>query len=146
MIHPLARIAARLADIRFLRYLAASIGALAVDVGAFLAAMALGITAGPASALGYSLGIAAHWLMSSRAVFHASVAARGRERTRQKALFVISALVGLALTTLIVTLATRAGTDPRLAKGAAIAISFAATWLIRARIVFPPGRIRAAGV
>jgi putative flippase GtrA len=136
LIRPLTALAAKLGDIRFLRYLAASIGALAVDVGAFLAAMALGMGAGPASALGYSLGILAHWLMSSRAVFQDSVALHGRERTRQKALFVLSALVGLALTTLIVTLADRAGIDPRLAKGAAIAVSFAATWLIRAKIVF----------
>jgi putative flippase GtrA len=136
MIRPLAALAAKLGDIRFLRYLAASVGALAVDVGAFLAAMAVGMAAGPASALGYSLGILAHWLLSSRAVFQDSVAERGRARTRQKALFVISALVGLALTTLIVVLADYAGVDPRLGKAVAIVVSFAATWLVRSRIVF----------
>ena len=136
MIRPLAALAAKLGDIRFLRYLAASVGALAVDVGAFLAAMAVGMAAGPASALGYSLGILAHWLLSSRAVFQDSVAERGRARTRQKALFVISALVGLALTTMIVALADYASIDPRLGKAAAIVVSFAATWLVRSRIVF----------
>jgi len=103
--------------------LATSIGALAVDVGAFLACLAAGVTAGPASALGYSLGILAHWLMSSRAVFRDNVAAPGRERTRQKALFVMSALVGLVLTTVIITLADRAGMDPRAAKAGAVARS-----------------------
>ena len=50
-----------------------------------------------ASATGYSLGIVAHWLLSSRAVFQQGVAARGPQRTRQKAMFVGSALFGLAL-------------------------------------------------
>jgi len=136
MIRPLAVLVARLSDIRFLRYLGASAGALAVDVSAFFAALALGVAPGPASALGYSLGILAHWLMSSRAVFLDGVAARGRERTVQKVLFVLSALAGLALTTLIVTLAARAGGDPRLAKLPAIIASFALTYLLRALFVF----------
>lgn len=127
---------ARLRDIRFVRYVLASVGALAVDVGTFLALLALGMVAAPASAIGYSLGILAHWLMSSRAVFQDNVAARGVARTRQKALFVISALVGLALTTAIVGAADWSGVDPRLAKIAAIVVSFTATWLIRAKIVF----------
>ena len=42
-------------------------------------------------------------------MFHESVAERGPERTRQKALFVISALAGLALTTGMVGLADIAG-------------------------------------
>lgn len=126
----------QLRDARFIRYVLASVGALAVDVGSFLALLALGIAAAPASAIGYSLGILAHWLMSSRAVFHDTVAERGMARTRQKALFVISALLGLALTTAIVGAADWSGLDPRLAKGAAIIVSFLVTWLIRSRIVF----------
>ena len=133
---PLASILARLRDVRFVRYVLASVGALAVDVGSFLACLALGVGAVPASALGYSLGILAHWLMSSRAVFQDQVATRGRMRTQQKALFVISALLGLALTTAIVGLGDRSGLDPRAAKGAAIVVSFLVTWLIRSRIVF----------
>lgn len=136
MIRPLVGLAARISDIRLARYLAASVGALAVDVGAFLGLMALGMAAGPASAAGYSLGIAAHWLLSSRAVFSDTVAERGRGRTVQKGLFVISALAGLALTTAIVTMADRAGIDPRLAKLAAIAASFTLTYILRARVVF----------
>ncbi|BDI59912.1 GtrA family protein [Qipengyuania nanhaisediminis] len=131
-----ASILAKLRDIRFVRYVLASVGALAVDVGSFLALLALGVTAAPASFVGYSLGILAHWLMSSRAVFVGDVAAGGIARTRQKALFVISALAGLALTTAIVGLGARGGIDPRLAKIAAIAVSFLVTWLIRSRIVF----------
>lgn len=123
-------------DIRFVRYIGASVGALAVDVGSFLGLMALGMLAAPASAIGYTLGILAHWLLSSRTVFQDSVADRGAERTKQKALFVISALVGLGLTTAIVGAVDMAGGDPRLAKLLAIIVSFTATWLLRSKIVF----------
>ena len=139
MTRPIARLAARLSDVRFLRYLGASIGALAVDVSAFFAALAFGTAAGPASALGYSLGILAHWLMSSRAVFHDGLAEVGRRRTIQKTYFVLSALAGLMLTTMIVTLGDHAGIDPRLAKLGAVAASFTLTYVLRAQIVFRPG-------
>ncbi len=118
------------------RYLAASVVALAFDMGSFLMLLALGIAAAPASALSYSLGIVVHWFISSRAVFVDGVAERGPARTRQKALFVCSALIGLALTASIVGLGSALGIDPRLAKIAAVGVSFAATWLLRARIVF----------
>jgi putative flippase GtrA len=132
----LSGLVTRLRDIRFLRYIIASLGALAVDVGAFLALLAMGAAPAPASAAGYSLGILAHWLMSSRAVFGDTVAERGGARTRQKALFVASALLGLGLTTAIVWVGDMAGIDPRLAKAFAIGMSFLATWLVRSRIVF----------
>lgn len=126
----------KIRDIRFVRYIGASVGALAMDVGSFLALMALGMLAAPASAIGYTMGILAHWLLSSRTVFQDSVAERGMARTKQKALFVVSALVGLGLTTAIVGGADMAGLDPRFAKLVAIVISFAATWLLRSHIVF----------
>ena len=126
----------RLGGFRLLRYLIASVGALAVDMGAFLALLALGAAPVGASALSYTLGIAAHWIMSSRAVFTETVAERGAARNRQKALFVGSALAGLAITTLVVWAGDSAGMDPRLAKLAAIVVSFTATWLLRAKVVF----------
>ena len=118
------------------RYLAASAVALGFDMASFLVLLAMGLHAAPASALSYTLGILVHWYISSRAVFVAGVAERGPARTRQKALFVVSALIGLALTAGVVGLGSALGTDPRLAKLAAVGVSFAATWLIRARIVF----------
>jgi putative flippase GtrA len=124
------------ADVVLVRYLLASALALAVDFAAFLLLLRAGMMAAPASALGYSCGIVAHWLLSSRKVFVGGVARRGPERTRQKVLFVMSALLGLALTTAIVGTASRAGLDPRLAKLAAIAVSFATTWLLRERLIF----------
>lgn len=131
---------ARLRDVRFVRYILASVGALAADVGVFLGLMAAGLSAAPASAIGYSIGILVHWLFSSRAVFHETVAHERSARTMQKALFVISALIGLALTTAIVGLGDAAGFDPRVAKLAAIAVSFTATWLLRAKLVFRPAQ------
>lgn len=133
---PAQAVLAKLRDIRFVRYVCASVGALAVDVGSFLVLLSLGVAAAPASAIGYSLGIFAHWLMSSRAVFQDSVAAGGIARTRQKALFVLSALIGLTLTTMIVGFGDWSGIDPRIAKGGAVFVSFFATWFIRNRIVF----------
>lgn len=126
----------RLTDIVLLRYLAASAVALGADMGSFLLLLELGLAAAPAAAAGYSLGIVVHWLLSSRAVFTTGVAQRGPERTRQKAMFVISALFGLALTTGIVGAGTAVGIDPRLAKLAAIAASFTATWLLREKLIF----------
>ena len=132
----------RLSDIRFVRYLLASAGALAVDMGVFLALLSASAQAVPASLAGYMLGIVVHWLLSSRAVFAADVATGGTARGWQKALFVCSALIGLGLTTLIVAAGERLGIDPRLAKLAAIGTSFLATWLLRSQIVF---RQRIAG-
>jgi len=129
-------IIARLADIRLVRYLLASVGALAVDMSTFLALLAFGTWAAGASAVGYAAGILAHWLMSSRAVFADRVAERGLPRTQQKVLFVASAVLGLGLTTGIVFAGDTAGLDPRAAKLVAIAVSFAATWLLRSRVVF----------
>jgi putative flippase GtrA len=130
----------RLGDLRLVRYLLASVGALAVDIGCFLALLSAGMWAASASAVGYCAGIVAHWLLSSRAVFADTVAARGAGRTRQKALFVVSALVGLGITTGIVWMGDSAGLDPRAAKLAAVAASFTTTWILRSRIVFGAAR------
>ena len=104
-------------------------------------AIPVGMIAAGASAVSYSLGILAHWLLSSRTVFHDTVAPGGIERTKQKALFVGSALLGLAVTTAIVGSGDFAGLDPRLAKLVAIAASFVLTWMLRSKLVF---RARAA--
>lgn len=126
----------KLRNIRLARYLLASVGALGVDIACFLLLLAGDMHPALASAIGYSAGILAHWLLSSRTVFTDTVAQRGRERSKQKALFVISALAGLALTTTIVGLADLLAFDPRPAKLVAIIASFTLTWLLRSRIVF----------
>lgn len=132
----MTEIISRLQRIRLIRYGFASVAALAVDMGSFLALLALLVPAALSSAVAYSIGIVTHWLLSSRTVFTDTVAERGPERTRQKALFVGSALVGLGFTTAIVGAADFGGIDPRIAKLVAIVVSFTATWLLRSRIVF----------
>ncbi|HEX8256000.1 MAG TPA: GtrA family protein [Allosphingosinicella sp.] len=122
--------------ITYLRYIVASAGALGVDMALFLAAMAMGLTPFIAAGLGYVAGIGAHWLLSSRAVFVGHVAERGRPRLQQQGLFLASAVVGLAITMGIVGLGNALALDPRLAKLAAIGISFQATYLLRRNLVF----------
>lgn len=120
----------------YLRYIVASGGALAVDMGLFMGALTLGVAPVAAAGFGYCAGILAHWLMSSRAVFVGHLAERGWARRQQQALFLGSALVGLALTMAIVGFGQKLHVDPRVAKIVAIAVSFQVTYLLRRKLVF----------
>jgi putative flippase GtrA len=120
----------------YCRYIAASAVALGVDFGTFMVALTLGLPPALAAAIGYIAGIACHWIISSRMVFTGRVAEMGAGRRQQQALFVLSALVGLGITTGIVGLGSRYGLDPRIAKGVAIVVSFQATYVLRRRVVF----------
>lgn len=127
----------RLRGMTFIRYVFVSVGALAVDMGVFLALLKMGTVSTAAAAIGYTVGIGAHWLLSSRKVFHDRISDRGTmARTQQKAMFVISALLGLALTMAIVGIGDALGLDPRLAKIFAIGASFMLTYLLRNVVVF----------
>ncbi len=121
---------------RFAAYGLASVVALGVDMAGYMALLASGMAAPLAAVAGYSLGIVAHWLASSRVVFANRVADAGRPRSVQKGLFIASALVGLALTWVIVSVAVDAGIDARIAKLCAVGTSFIATFLLRLRFVF----------
>jgi putative flippase GtrA len=120
----------------YTRYVGASVVALGVDFAMFMAALSLGVPPALAAATGYIGGIVCHWLISSRMVFTAQIAASTAGRRQQQALFVLSALVGLGITTGIVGLGSRYGLDPRLAKGIAIVVSFQATYVLRKKVVF----------
>lgn len=135
---PVRALAAKLYRMTFARYFASSAAALAVDSTCFFALVALGVPAGLASATAYSIGILAHWLITSRAVFAAEVAERGLARTRQKFGFVLSALAGLAATTAIVSAGASMGANLVLTKATAVAVSFTINWLLRRFLVFPP--------
>lgn len=125
----------------FLRYVAVSVGALAADMTIFLLLLNAGVSSVASSAVGYSLGILAHWILSSRKVFQDRVSERGTsERTQQKAMFVMSALLGLATTMAIVGFGEWIGLDPRLAKFVAIGISFQLTYLLRNVLIFRASR------
>jgi putative flippase GtrA len=136
MINGIAAQLTKMRQVTVIRYGLVSVAALAVDMSSFLALLALGTFPATASALGYGLGIITHWILSSRKVFSDSVAEGGIARTRQKAMFVVSALIGLALTTAIVGVITAFQGDPRLAKLVAIIVSFTVTWLLRKHLVF----------
>ena len=127
--------------ITFIRYGVVSVGALAVDIGIFLALLQGGMLSALAAAIGYAAGIFAHWMLSSRKVFQDRVSQRGtRERTEQKAMFVVSALIGLVLTMAVVGIGEFLGIDPRIAKVFAIILSFTLTYLLRNVVVFRVGQ------
>lgn len=130
------RVTALLWRATYLRYLAASVVALGADFSLFLALQAAGMSIALLSALSYSAGILVHWLISSRLVFAGELRDVGIERARQQALFLLSAFAGLLITVAIVSLAVQFGVDARLAKLVAVAASFQATYLLRAKIVF----------
>jgi putative flippase GtrA len=121
----------------FLRYVAVSVGALATDMIVFLLLLETGMPGTAASAVGYSVGIFAHWILSSRKVFHDRVSEKGTSaRSQQKAMFLGSAILGLVLTIIVVGAGTALGIDPRIAKVAAIATAFVLTYLLRNVVIF----------
>ncbi|HEX3423595.1 MAG TPA: GtrA family protein [Sphingomicrobium sp.] len=120
----------------YTRYIGASVVSLGLDFGVFMATLSMGVPPAIAAATGYIAGILCHWLISSRLVFAEQVAASSMGRRQQQALFLLSALVGLGITTGVVGIAVRYGLDPRLAKGAAIVVSFQATYVLRRKVVF----------
>ena len=119
-----------------LRYLATSVMALVFDLGCFLGALALGAPALLAAVLAYCVGLQVHWGLSTRWVFAPEQVREGVARRAQFALFVGSALVGLAITALIVAGGEALGRDPRVAKLIAVGLSFIATFALRRAIVF----------
>ena len=120
----------------YTRYIGASVVSLAVDFGVFMTALALGMPPALAAATGYVSGIASHWAISSRLVFAGQVASSAAGRRQQQLLFILSALVGLGITTGIVGIGSRYGLDPRIAKAVAVAVSFQATYVLRRKLVF----------
>lgn len=131
-----ARALQRLTTITYMRYIGASVMALAVDVLLFLIALTLHVAPVPASMIGYSAGIAVHWLISTRFVFTDAGSQEIAARRGRLFMFILSAGVGLATTSAIVALAQYVHADPRIGKLIAIAVSFQAVYLIRKYIIF----------
>ena len=75
-------------------------------------------------------------LFSAALVFGDRVVERGGRRTEQQALFVVSALAGLAVTALVVGAGDLLGAPPLASKLAAVAIGFQLTYLLRKKVVF----------
>ena len=136
-------------EVTWVKYLMASATALVADTSLLLTLVHEGVPAALASAMSYAVGVAVHWMISSRAVFAGEAHDRGSgERQRQKAKFVASALVGLSITTMIVGLCTLAGLPPLAAKAVAVLFSFTATYCLVRHVVFHPAlaaKVRAVG-
>ena len=110
--------------------------ALAADVGSFLLLLQMRLPAVPASIAAYTVGLVVHWLLSSRFVFSKQTRTDPAERRWQQLQFIASALVGLVITGLIIKWALEYRIDPRLAKAAAVGVSFQTTYLLRRKLIF----------
>lgn len=129
--------------VQFLRYFAASAGALAVDMGGFLLLLNTALPAGICAAMSYMLGMVVNWFLLSRSVFVAGTHDAGPGRSRQKVLFLFTTWGGLAATTGIVSIADLMGADVRLSKGLAVSVSFVLNYFLRKHFIFTAARASA---
>lgn len=82
----------------FTRYLLASVCALSGDFALFLMLNHMGLPPALAALGGYSGGIVLHWLISVHFVFEV----QGRATHVQRVAFIVSALIGMAITMALV--------------------------------------------
>jgi putative flippase GtrA len=117
------------------RYVVVSALALALDFAVFLALnRALGAPT-LAGAVGYSCGVVLHYFLSRNFVFSAVRSKKSTHRMFSE--FVVSGLIGLAVTAGVIALATGYfGLSPIAAKVLAVGASFVGVFLIRRTIVF----------
>jgi putative flippase GtrA len=121
---------------RYIPYLVASAISLGADLGSFYLMLLMNLPAVEASMLAYALGLVVHWQLSAHLVFADKVHALAAGRRRQKVMFVISALAGLATTALVVNSGIQMGLEPGVSKLAAVVLSFHLTYLLRRTLVF----------
>lgn len=123
-----------LARFTFTRYLVASVVALCGDMLLFLSLLKTDVTPAVAGFIGYAGGLLLHWMISIRFVFIPTSPTHG-----QRLGFVVSAIIGLAITTGLISAATAAGLGPAAAKLIAIPVSFLSVYAIRKYGVFSAG-------
>ncbi|WP_340267579.1 GtrA family protein [Sphingobium mellinum] len=116
----------------FSRYLLASICALCADMLLFLALLRLNLHPAAAGFVGYSVGLLLHWMISVRFVFLSDRRATHGQRVG----FILSALIGLGITTSLITGLNAAGLAPAIAKLMAVPVSFLSVYAIRKYGVF----------
>lgn len=119
------------------RYVLVSIAALGVDTLITLNLTWAGIAPALCATAGYTIGLALHWVLSSRFVFAAELAGDRAARSRQAALFFASGFGGLAVTVAAFTSAVSIGAPALLAKAISVAVSFCAVYLVRRHLIFP---------
>lgn len=117
------------------RYTAVSALALAVDFLVFLTLVGAVLQPSLAGAAGYGVGLAMHYALSVRYVFDAGTT--GKSEARLFGEFIASGLIGMAITVLVIAVATDGiGLPPLLGKAAAVAASFLIVFLLRRSVVF----------
>ncbi len=119
------------------RYFTVSVIALALDMGVFTALCAAHADAPIAGAVGYAFGMIGSYVLSSTFVFDVE---HSRKFSPRRVLeFICSGLLGLILTTAVISvLTTDFALSPLAAKSAAVAVSFLVVFLMRRWIVFAP--------
>ncbi|MEZ5956803.1 MAG: GtrA family protein [Hyphomonadaceae bacterium] len=119
------------------RYVLVSVAALGADTLITLNLTSAGIAPALSAAAGYLIGLALHWVLSSRFVFATELAGNRAARTRQAALFVASGFGGLVVTVAVFAIAVGIGAPAIIAKAFAVGISFCAVFLVRRHLIFP---------
>lgn len=118
-------------------YVLVSLMALGLDTVITLNLTWAGFAPALAATAGYVIGLALHWVLSSRFVFAGELSSDGPMRARQAALFFASGLGGLAVTVAAYSGAIALGAPPSLAKAGAVGVSFCIVYLIRRHLIFP---------
>lgn len=120
--------------LEFTRYLAVSLIALAIDVGALFSLTQLGLHEAAAAAFAYMLGMVCHYLLSIRFVFQ--FRRLEQDKSREFVLYALSAFVGLGLSVGIVWIGAKSDVSVMLSKAAAVAVSFVVTFSLRKVLLF----------
>lgn len=117
-------------------YSLVSVAALVLDFLVFQSLASSGVLPAMAAVAGYGVGMVLHYTISVRFVF-ANATRKSRRRTFFE--FALSGLVGLAMTTAVVALATTwLALPPLAAKAIAVIVSFVTVFWLRSTIVFKP--------
>ena len=118
------------------RYAFVSAVALGLDFAVFLILNhAEAVSAAMAGAMGYSMGLLLHYVLSVRLVFDPNSSLKTRRRLFAE--FAASGLFGICITWVVIHVATNAlAMGSVSAKGLAVVVSFLAVFVIRRSIIF----------
>jgi putative flippase GtrA len=117
------------------RYTIVSALALFTDIALYLQMIHFGIRPVLAGAVGYAIGVMLHFVLSCWKVFDAT--RTGKSSMRLFSEFLLSGIVGLALTTSLIWIITEImKQDAVTAKMVAVGVSFFAVFMLRRSVVF----------
>jgi putative flippase GtrA len=125
------------------RYVAVSAVALLIDVAALAALVAVAsLPAAWATALGYGVGLLAHYALSVHFVF--AFRRLAERRTAELAIYFAAGVAGAALSAAVVHYAVAAGATLVAAKALAVAAAFATVFALRKALLFSDKGVGAA--